>query len=65
LKIWLKLVIVGVVLFFVGSYISALGGGLYARDGIYGVLVLMGGVVLFIVGIFIGISRVFNRAMRE
>ena len=62
LKIWIKLLIVGVIIFIAGAFIIAVYGLAGWASGI--VVSTIGGII-FVVGILIGLTRGFNRAMRE
>ncbi len=63
LKIWIKLIIAGIILFFVGVfYITATGGPTIASPGM---IISLIGVILVVVGVLSGIARGFNRIMSE
>ena len=61
----MKLMIAGVILFFAGSYVIANYGGLNSVNGIYGMVVIMIGAIIFVVGLLAGMQRGFRRMMRE
>jgi hypothetical protein len=64
MKIWIKLIIFGIILFFVGVvYITATGGSI--ANSSEGMLISFGGAILVAVGILSGLARGFNRMMRE
>jgi len=64
LKIWLKVIIVGVVIFFVGVfYITAQGGNIATNSE--GMLISSVGFFLIIIGVVAGIVRGVRRMMRE
>ena len=63
LKIWIKLIIAGIVLFFAGIvYIIAMGG---LRTGSEGMIISYAGIVLTVIGVVAGIIRGFRRMMSE
>jgi len=57
MKIWITLIIFGIILFFVGVVYNTTTGR--------GMLMIFGSVVLVAVGILSGLSRGFNRMMTE
>jgi len=64
LKIWIKLIIVGVVIFFVGVfYITAQGGNIATSSE--GMLISFGGFFLIIIGAVAGIARGIRKMMSE
>jgi len=64
MKIWIKLLIAGVVMFFAGVFIIA-GFGLNSSGGIGGMVLSTVGGIIFVVGLLAGLTRGFNRMMRE
>jgi len=65
LKIWMKVMIAGVIVFFAGSFIIANYGGLNSVNGIYGMGVVVIGGALFVVGLIAGLTRGYRRMMGE
>ncbi len=64
LKIWVKVIIVGIIVFFVGPvYITAVGGSIASNSE--GMLISMGGILLVVVGVAAGVSRGIRRMMSE
>jgi len=64
LKIWIKLILAGVILFFVGVvYITAMGGSI--ANSSEGMIISFVGGILIAVGILAGLQRGFRRMMRE
>ncbi|TAK26609.1 MAG: hypothetical protein EPO37_01455 [Nitrosarchaeum sp.] len=63
MKIWLKVVIVGVIIFFAGVFYSASLGGLMKAP--QGMIISVIGVILMAVGILTGLTRGFRRMMNE
>ena len=64
MKIWIKLIIFGIILFFVGVVYITATGGIIANSS-EGMLISFGGAILVAVGILSGLARGFNRMMSE
>ena len=65
MKIWLKLIIAGVIIFFGGVVFIMTVGPTLGEVGFYGIVISAVGGILVVVGILIALTRVFNRGMRE
>jgi len=63
LKIWIKLIIFGIMIFFAGVfYITVMGGSVISSPGM---IISLIGVILMVVGILSGLTRGYNKMMRE
>jgi len=63
LKIWLKVTIIGAVIFLIGILIGSVGNTAGAIS-ITMILSTIGG-ILFVIGLIVGITRGFGRMMNE
>ena len=64
MKIWIKVIIVGIIIFFGGVfYVTAQVGNIAANSE--GMLISFGGMLLIGVGVFAGIVRGIRRMMGE
>ncbi len=64
MKIWLKLIIVGLIIFFGGIFVLS-GVIVGTGTGLQYMMIPMVGLILAVVGGLIGLSRGYRRAMRE
>lgn len=64
MKLWLKAIIAGIILFFVGVfYITAMGGNIGKNPE--GMLISFIGVIIAAIGVIVGLMRLGRRMMNE
>ncbi len=65
MKIWIKVIIAGIIIFFIGVfYITAAGGAMFMA-GFPGLIISLIGGVVFVVGVLAGLQRGYRRMMGE
>jgi len=66
LKIWLKLIILGIIVFFVGViFITAVGSAGGGQAAFLGIPITFIGGIIFVIGILIALTRGYRRALGE
>ena len=63
MKIWIKVIIVGIIIFFVGVFYTTAMGGLKTGSG--GFVIATVGIILVVVGVLSGLTRGFRHMMNE